>query len=224
LRSFYKELEPKVEKKQLKLFTQTTDSASIIFKKFHPTFFEVYYDSIQKTRLDEYFTSIHFYGHQDDKKEYLCFGFHLYMNNKTFSDDDIIKEYFDEYSRKSKRTSIQDSIKMFKSIRFALSNNRNCYIGKIFDLTFPVNVQGAKTAYYADNPNYEGAYDSLKVTVKILNRKYPLNLDGVQDSSDASYWLKILKMSNPKYDIEGYKYKIGDVLILRLRKYVRLIE
>lgn len=232
LDTFFEKLEKSIDSRKILEFKNSPkDSLYHNFKNIKIEFYKVYDDSIQHSKLNDFFN---FVKRDSDKIDYykidfLIFAFHSKLNNNNFNYDKILLDtknammkLDDGWNKKEKKLDSENQNLM-------LTNEKKLIVGNIVSINLPVKFNTEyKTAVYANNYpanlNYSNFNDSLKISGKIVDKNYYINSDFIKpDTSDVRIKLKIISLSNCKYEIFSKKLRVGDTFDLWLIAYGRSI-
>jgi len=225
--SFFNALERSVDRNTILEFKNAPkDSALIYFYGFKNEVFKLYYDSTQSIALDSFFNNTQIRpDDQEAKICFLCFAFHSKLNFDKYNFDKIAQNCDEEFFKIKEKWDKKRSLFQIEQYAIMQNNDKRWTKGDFININLPVRFEkNLQSACYCrhhpssiDCSNFE---DSLRIYGMLLKKRYytQFYLDKT-DTLDVDFELKILKLSNAKYDIFGKKYHIGDTLSISLSSY-----
>lgn len=188
---------------------------------------KLYLDSLYFEPLNKYFDKIdptlRIGAGFSFKRHYLHLALYSKLNNIPIDYGDILNSCQVQWNNFSAEFEKKQEPYRAQSRKIMLDNDKKCKIGSVFSVMLP--VEGQSTGGYRSYPyslDYSEVYDdSLKIKGQLISKEYLKGSNN--DTIDIICKVKILRLSNPKYEIAWKKCKIGDVFTLPLAGYARPI-
>ena len=230
LNMFFNTLQDSINSNKILLFKNAPeDSALFYFNKFRAEFIEIKNNPTYSPILDGFFDKHKLTNYTEGRISFLCFAFHDRLNNRKINVNEILNRLHEEDIRYARLREKDYNASEFEKKKLMQKNNAKAQTGDIINLVLPVkfNDEGKSAIYCNNYPaslDYSSFDDSLKITGKLLRKKYhTFNELNKIDTTEIIFELKILKYSNKNYEFFYEKYKIGDTIKIALGAYGRPI-
>lgn len=184
------------------------------------------YDSLRNNDIHKYLLEVSSYlkrgNSYDFKRNYIYLVFHSRINSKNLDYNEILKECQKQEDILLSEQHKKDSIFKRQRYNLMLSNNKNCNVGKILNITLPVsNNSTGSFRPYPLSLDYSDVFDdSLQIKGKLIRKTYYKN-PVEKDTIEILFTLRIIKRNNPNYLIDQKICNVGDTFRLPIGVYGR---